>query len=807
MIKEQGKRRGTRRVQFEETYEVGPILVGRLGRMMVMQNRMTEAQHQAAMSKLADEYPLIVAKVNALVEDIRASLATMPPLKVLLRAYWECLGAVAGKVAEDELGRDQVLSMRMIDYVQSIIASSPNLSDPNSEISEESWNHLRGSVGELFDCLMMSFPMAQTAHRKRIGTAFEDELEGLFVQLQLNWMSVRGDRHQHFNIPHLRDLLEPHDEIARRLFGIGIGQIANGLAAIQESLTCGVGDAIEGLKILQASVEPKLEFTARDESQPDQDLATPLLQTFANADVEDQFNRLKEKLLGLALFDVELVTGWPPDFIRELSYVPGEAKEFFASGEFSGWPLRVWPVFRCPFLWVEDRAYCFDAVTIFDNFYRQFQRLILSKAPEYASQWNGAQNAVSEAIPVDLLARLLPRAEVLRQVFYHDQDWCECDAVIIFGGVLLIVEVRGGAFTGYPPTSDFLSYFAAIRNLISKPATQSHRLLARLVKDRTVELCDQHHTPIRRLNLDETWMQVPVAVTLDNFTHLAAQSASLSVLDSSLAARPVWAISIDDLRAFAEIFANPGIFCHFVAQRLKASRSSAVQVFDEMDHVGLYFRENHYVEQTLEFEGKLGRHGYSSEIDRYFAAVITGEEAARPGQAMSPRLLSLIEALERDPTRDNVRAISVLLDFDSEGRGHIDDGMEMVFREGKKKGRAQIFCLASRHLPITVSCGVEPRLMCAREPLQQEALAELPRQAGYERLILRLAMNDDGTASNAEAWFVDKSMITDANRTELALRSQQQAERRWAHYEGRKPGRNDPCPCGSGAKFKKCCGK
>jgi preprotein translocase subunit SecA len=25
--------------------------------------------------------------------------------------------------------------------------------------------------------------------------------------------------------------------------------------------------------------------------------------------------------------------------------------------------------------------------------------------------------------------------------------------------------------------------------------------------------------------------------------------------------------------------------------------------------------------------------------------------------------------------------------------------------------------------------------------------------------------------------------------------------------EGHKIGRNDPCPCGSGKKFKKCCGK
>ena len=28
-----------------------------------------------------------------------------------------------------------------------------------------------------------------------------------------------------------------------------------------------------------------------------------------------------------------------------------------------------------------------------------------------------------------------------------------------------------------------------------------------------------------------------------------------------------------------------------------------------------------------------------------------------------------------------------------------------------------------------------------------------------------------------------------------------------AHYNGDKIGRNDPCPCGSGKKYKRCCGR
>jgi len=32
---------------------------------------------------------------------------------------------------------------------------------------------------------------------------------------------------------------------------------------------------------------------------------------------------------------------------------------------------------------------------------------------------------------------------------------------------------------------------------------------------------------------------------------------------------------------------------------------------------------------------------------------------------------------------------------------------------------------------------------------------------------------------------------------------------KWYYFDGKypKPGRNDPCPCGSGKKYKKCCGK
>ena len=55
-------------------------------------------------------------------------------------------------------------------------------------------------------------------------------------------------------------------------------------------------------------------------------------------------------------------------------------------------------------------------------------------------------------------------------------------------------------------------------------------------------------------------------------------------------------------------------------------------------------------------------------------------------------------------------------------------------------------------------------------------------------------------------------LFKDMNEEELALRYGQ-IERKQNDFGKKKPtkvikvGRNDPCPCGSGKKYKKCCGK
>jgi preprotein translocase subunit SecA len=54
---------------------------------------------------------------------------------------------------------------------------------------------------------------------------------------------------------------------------------------------------------------------------------------------------------------------------------------------------------------------------------------------------------------------------------------------------------------------------------------------------------------------------------------------------------------------------------------------------------------------------------------------------------------------------------------------------------------------------------------------------------------------------------VDTVELNRNQSSSQALSGARVAKRKAAHPTGSKTGRNEPCPCGSGKKYKKCCGR
>lgn len=248
---------------------------------------------------------------------------------------------------------------------------------------------------------------------------------------------------------------------------------------------------------------------------------TLMCQVIKNPNLKKQGQEASGKLFGLDRFDLEKITNLPKPLLDKLSWEAGQDRDFFATGEFKGWPLRVWPTFKRPFLKLNNKHYCFDHSSLFDNIYRVLQRIICNLKPEYKETWNQIQKNTSEQLPFTYLDKIMPGSQVFQDVFYKTNDWCEVDRLIAFEDHLFIIEVKAGAFTYTTPATDLNAHIKSLENLILKPSDQGNRFLDYLKSAHEIKIYNENHSHISTIKHDDYRHITVCAVTLDSFTELA----------------------------------------------------------------------------------------------------------------------------------------------------------------------------------------------------------------------------------------------------------------------------------------------
>jgi hypothetical protein len=499
-----------------------------------------------------------------------------------------------------------------------------------------------------------------------------------------------------------------------------------------------------------------------------------------------------------------------------LSWEPGQNTEFFAEGNYKGWPLRIWPIFQRPFIKLKGRYYCFELYNLFDNLYRIIQRTLLRKKPDYSSTWNQKQQLLSERLPIQLFRTLLPGATVFEHIYYQWQtipdgtkNWCEADALVIYDDHLFIVEIKAGAFTYTSPATDFPAYIESLKNLVLKPAEQGKRFLEYLQSEERVTLFDGNHREICKLSRNQFEHVTICAVTLDAFSELAAQVQHLKTIGVDVGVKPVWSMSIDDLRVYADVFQNPLIFLHFVEERMRAFKFALIQAEDELDHLGLYLKHNAYTQHAAKLnpQGKLIWHGYRSDIDRYFAnKLLNPAMVYRPRQDMPPRLKEIVDFLARTTSLNRRKVSSILLDSAGDTRTNITSGIDELLREQSQIHRPKPLSSYGK-VKITLFCWQEGLLQREKDFALDHARAAMLVAQDKERLLLELSFDKSEKMIDVHFHLLSFSDILMADFDKLkglAERLKSTRLQKAKQFEG-KIGRNNYCPCGSGKKYKRCC--
>jgi len=802
----------------DETYQLGPLLLARFGNTVVIQNTMSSEEFNEFLRKSAAEYPNVCKEIDVLVSEIRELVSNFEPLTLLQCGFFNFASSSLGKKSEAQYGPDDVVYLRMLDYIQSVIVSTTLNYDGTDKFDQDQWNNLKDKVEELYRLINLTFHMVHTAHQRLNDPNYDPELDDFKVQAQMLWTSVRGKRYLIHDLPHLRDILTPHDDIVRDLFGISIDLLLKGLESIQTSLTEGLPKVVQELREFQEKSLNVLSAKLAEDTTKEQ-LPQLMKDVIKEQGWEDWQTSIFERFLGFELFNVGSLTGWPSKLLDELAYAPGEDNEFFEEGTFAGWPLRVLPIQKRPFLKFEGNYYCFDLISLTDNIYRVLQRLILRLQPEYQPTWNERQKVISEKLPFDLFTRILPNATILQNIYHQWQtgkarqkNWCETDGLIIYDDHLLIIEVKAGAFTYTSPTTDFEAYINSIKDLVLKPAVQANRFVDYLKSEDEVAIFDDKHNEIGKIRYKDFRHITACCVTLDGFTTMATQEQSLKILEDHSEDFPVWSVSIDDLRVYADLFDTPINFLHFLEERQRAFNVPALNRTDEINHLALYLTYNKYVDLVRDYgeSNPIGWHGYHEEIDAYFYDLMVAPDSSKkPGQKLPTTFKQLLEILTAQYKPGHCKVGCYLLNFAGDTRAALCKHVDEVYDLQRQRKRILPFSLFGE-AKLTVFCIQDDIKIPERTWMHNYVLAALHRAKEHQRLMLVIRYDSNRRIVDIDFTFLSSEDISDNKLTEIKSLSEQYAKSRIASYlrqtNKSKVGRNELCPCGSGKKYKSCCG-
>src|ERR1019366_2226353 len=177
-----------------------------------------------------------------------------------------------------------------------------------------------------------------------------------------------------------------------------------------------------------------------------------------------------------------------------------------------------------------------------------------------------------------------------------------------------------------------------------------------------------------------------------------------------------------------------------------------------------------------------------------------GRDVEKPARKLHSEIRALIRALEASGKARRTEAAIRVAELDQDGLDRIQWFLESRRRQcaldGKEHDLTLQFKNPTRGIGLYISTDGSISSSATRHATMRKELS-----GAHEWLVISLAA--DGATADFTFLPRDSPLVPAALSRIEHVRRERLAEFIQAH--GSSPGRNDPCPCTSGKKFKKCC--
>jgi SEC-C motif len=755
---------------------------------------------------------------------MRELIVSMPPHDLLGYIYVQrVMRAMADQSAAKEQCQadapDDLINENqfLLEYVHAVLAS--DAAPANMTFDEAQCAELF-ELGRKLREQAMFFAMATSADTR--DGVFGPDTADIEFRAKSTWVMMRGNRYQVLEGEFYRYVLAPHNEALKEVYGVGAADIAEGFQAMADATRSGHAEAtLEMMKQFEAAQA----FSAAQDKPLQESMEAWVA---ANEELAKAAGRAMDDMFRGGIANVSRHTKLPPTLLADLAYQRGEETEFFATGDFAGTPYRTLPARKKPLIQLGSDYYAVDPCFARDSGYRALLYNLLQRKPDYKKAFEDHQKTMSESAFADIMAAQLPSAIVFQEIYYKDptsKQWSENDTLILIDDVLFLVEAKAGAAaTIASPALDFGRHAQSVQDLVLKAYKQCERFFNYL--NSAAEVCLYHlvggkYEECGRVRRADYRVMVPIGLTVESFSPFSAYCKELPQVEPLLGRHAFISLSIDDLFVLKRLLPAPGEFAHYMEVRQAVAGMRKAHLFDELDHLGAYLKKNRFDQEIAE-QLRGGRvnmliwDGMSDIVDRTFEGE-DWEARPFPTQNFPEEVLKLLDALDVTRAQGWLSAESHIRNLGEEGRENLAK-MLSDLRKTLNQHPARYFVLTGEGEPLFVWlqkhgqqfdwAKVNDKASAASLAVKASSLvgvvAEVSSDGTYHQAqSFPVRMPTERTEENASI-YEDAARMTHPTRT-VNLKQPHNVHPPWK--DQKKPGRNDLCPCGSGAKFKRCHGR
>ncbi len=494
-----------------------------------------------------------------------------------------------------------------------------------------------------------------------------------------SWFLIRGQRYQVLEEEFFEFALAPHSDALQVAYSLGPKDIAVGIQSIANAMRTGVSIATE-----------KLHDSINQVCEVDESEVTDISSVSKNLALKD--DKSKQEMLGYVkdilyggICNLSRHSSLTSTLLEDLSYFPGENKEFYSPGEFSGTPMRTLPGRLKPGIKLGNDFYATDGQFIRDAAYRAIQRGLCLRIP-YRTEWLKRQGELIERAFTLIFHSQLNNIKALNSVYYkdiHSGKWVETDLVVIVEDVLIVIEAKAGSMPMHSPATSFASHERIIESLIVAAYKQCNRFVEFVFASPKVELyslTNGQYAKVADIRRSDYRVVLPIGLTIESFSPFSAMAKRIPAVQPICGRYHFMSMAVDDFFVIRRILPSLGQLMHYFEERQHLAGLSEVMLFDEIDHLGAYVSSNRIDLTLRQYQQKadiITVNQFSDVIDSYFSGP-DWDAKPIPSQEIPPTLERILVALDRKRPANWLRMDSFLRDFDEAGRKLLADRIDFI---------------------------------------------------------------------------------------------------------------------------------